>query len=118
MPLIAVFENNTGTCLVYIAKKYTCTACARSLSKKVCSYTGAAWLKVICQSEDGERRVSVDVIQSRPLTEVSSKCHNQNKKSTNILQFIRVQELCESRGGRHGLSVLMSLTVSVDVKQH
>ena len=30
----------------------------------------------------------------------------------------RVQELCESRGGRPGLSVLMSLTVSEDVKQH
>ena len=31
---------------------------------------------------------------------------------------LRVQELCESRGGRPGLSVLMGLTVSVDVKQH
>ena len=30
----------------------------------------------------------------------------------------RVQELYESRGGRHGLPSLMSLTVSVDVKQH
>ena len=30
----------------------------------------------------------------------------------------RVQELCESRGGRPGLPVLMSLLVSVDVKQH
>ena len=30
----------------------------------------------------------------------------------------RVQELCESRGGRPGLSVLMSLAVSVYVKQH
>ena len=30
----------------------------------------------------------------------------------------RVQELCESGGGRPGLPVLMSLTVSVDVKQH
>ena len=30
----------------------------------------------------------------------------------------RVRELCESQGGRPGLSVLMSLTVSVDVKQH
>ena len=29
-----------------------------------------------------------------------------------------VQELCESRGGRPGLSVLTSLTVSVDVKQY
>ena len=31
----------------------------------------------------------------------------------------RVQELCESRGGRPGrLSILMSLMVSVDLKQH
>ena len=30
----------------------------------------------------------------------------------------RVWELCESQGGRPGLPVLMSLTVSVDVKQH
>ena len=30
----------------------------------------------------------------------------------------RVQELCESRGGRPGLSVLTSLLVSVDVKQY
>ena len=35
-----------------------------------------------------------------------------------VLQGCRVQELCESRGGRPGLSVLMSLMVSVDVKQH
>ena len=32
--------------------------------------------------------------------------------------LLRVQELCESQGGRPGLPVLMSLTVSVDVKQH
>ena len=31
---------------------------------------------------------------------------------------VRVQELCESRGVHPGLFVLMSLTVSVDVKQH
>ena len=31
---------------------------------------------------------------------------------------VRVQELCESRSGRPGLPVLMSLTVSVDAKQH
>ena len=29
-----------------------------------------------------------------------------------------VQELCESRGGRPGLSVLTNLLVSVDVKLH
>ena len=32
------------------------------------------------------------------------------------LQPVIVQELCESRGGRPGLSVLTSLLVSVDVK--
>ena len=35
-----------------------------------------------------------------------------------VSKFSKVQELCESRGGRPGLPVLMSLTVSVDVKQH
>ena len=34
------------------------------------------------------------------------------------LRVYRVQKLCESRGGRPGLPVLMSLTVSVDVKQY
>ena len=34
------------------------------------------------------------------------------------LVSIRVQELCESRGGGPGFSVRVSLTVSVDVKQH
>ena len=29
-----------------------------------------------------------------------------------------VQELCESRGGRPGLSVLTSLMISLDVKQY
>ena len=33
-------------------------------------------------------------------------------------QKYRVQELCESGAGRPGLSVLMSITVSVDVEQH
>ena len=34
----------------------------------------------------------------------------------NSLYRLKVQELCESRGGRPGLSVLLSLLVSVDVK--
>ena len=33
-----------------------------------------------------------------------------------IYHIVIVQELCESRGGRPGLSVLTSLLVSVDVK--
>ena len=34
------------------------------------------------------------------------------------LRVFIVQELCESRGGRPGLSVLTNLLVSVDVKQY
>ena len=41
----------------------------------------------------------------------------QNERTKGIGYI--VQELCESRGGRPGLSVLTSLVVSVDaVKQH
>ena len=40
------------------------------------------------------------------------------KYPVTLTMTIRVQELRESRGDRPGLPVLMSLTVSVDVKQH
>ena len=40
------------------------------------------------------------------------------KSSGQWTPTLRVQELCESRGGRPGLSVLTSLMVSVDVKQY
>ena len=38
------------------------------------------------------------------------------EKQKLVSLFYGVQELCESRGGRPGLSVLTSLMVSVDVK--
>ena len=38
------------------------------------------------------------------------------KRKTRDRKFVIVQELCESRGGRPGLSVLTSLLASVDVK--
>ena len=37
---------------------------------------------------------------------------------TMSVDVLIVQELCESRGGRPGLSVLTSLLVSVDVKNY
>ena len=39
-------------------------------------------------------------------------------KLKNGIGHLIVQELCESRGGRPGLSVLTSLLVSVDVKNY
>ena len=40
----------------------------------------------------------------------------RHKKFKRMLLINIVQELCESRGGRPGLSVLTSFLVSVDVK--
>ena len=53
--------------------------------------------------------------------DVNFKCRTINPVTTHIrtlrgFAFTIVQELCESRGGRPGLSVLTSLPVSVDVK--
>ena len=45
--------------------------------------------------------------------------HATNKYTQiNGMKHFIVQELCESRGGRPGLSVLTSLPVSVDVKNY
>ena len=48
--------------------------------------------------------------------EVFSLTFWRMKTSYDDLRAFIVQELCESRGGRPGLSVLTSLLVSVDVK--
>ena len=45
-------------------------------------------------------------------------CGSLNFKCGCVLRVHIVQELCESRGGRPGLSVLTSLLVSVDVKNY
>ena len=42
--------------------------------------------------------------------------HSHYKFDAATMSCVIVQELCESRGGRPGLSVLTSLLVSVDVK--
>ena len=44
--------------------------------------------------------------------------HLRGKSTVVALSVIRAQELCESRAGRPGLPSLISLMVSVDVKQH
>ena len=43
-------------------------------------------------------------------------CHILNKCHFEPFISVIVQELCESRGDRPGLSVLTSLLVSVDIK--
>ena len=63
---------------------------------------------------------AVEPSLSRPLPTLSPSLIG-HLASVNVKQHERdirliVQELCESRGGRPGLSVLTSLLVSVDVK--
>ena len=53
------------------------------------------------------------------ITQLQTPAHcSHYNGSTEKTGRCRVQELCESRGGCPGISILMSLTVSVDVKQH
>ena len=64
--------------------------------------------------------LSEQMSELKPVSVITWTLRSTNCKywfTTSFLQH-RVQELCESRGGRPGLSVLTSLTVSVDVKQH
>ena len=67
--------------------------------------------------------VSVDVKQHWTMLRHWSPFVNRHPRtwsctSSSSCTRIRVQELCESQNGRPGLPVLMSLMVSVDVKQH
>ena len=50
-------ENSTGTCFVYITMLLAQTA---RVSKEACLYADADWLKLICQSESGERSLLKD----------------------------------------------------------
>ena len=50
------------------------------------------------------------------LAQTENKTYKKDRFDKNDLTYIIVQELCESRGRRPGLSVLTSLLVSVDVK--
>ena len=47
---------------------------------------------------------------------MGKRTHAGTKSAETVQHGCIVQELCESRGGRPGLSVLTSLLVSVDVK--
>ena len=88
--------------------------------KGVYGERGIIYLSLYChhqndfcvQAGSGESHfnVSVEVILVR--------CRLPIRGRSSVSVGGRVQELCESRGGRPGLSVLMSLMVSVDVKQH
>ena len=58
---IITLKNSTGTCFVYITM-----ALGQSIdmSKEVCLYADADWLRLICQSEGGEKSIVWDASDS------------------------------------------------------
>ena len=62
------------------------------------------WLPMTDRQTEGERQTE------------GGRERETIKNRTSVSPSLIVQELCESRGGRPGLSVLTSLLVSVDVK--
>ena len=69
---------------------------------------GKGFLKVLMSASHEKTAQRLDVRPKR----------TDNKHIEQEDLEVIVQELCESRGGRPGLSVLTSLLVSVDVKQY
>ena len=64
---------------------------------------------------DSNRGPSAYQPNALPLGQTGSQRKDKRDEASSA-HFYIVQELCESRGGRPGLSVLTSLLVSVDVK--
>ena len=61
-------------------------------------------------------KVEVDVLG--PMSVINLMVYVDVKHNERRTVTVRVQELCESRGGRPGLSGLTSLLDYVDVKHH
>ena len=61
---------------------------------------------------------TVTVIGRELPTHQNVPCPASIKRVSSRKRALIVQELCESRGGRPGLSVLTSLLISVDVKNY
>ena len=70
----------------------------------------------LLSSESQKLRCSFHLFQILERSYLRFESEKAIYKSFNDLSRVIVQELCESRGGRPGLSVLTSLLVSVDVK--
>ena len=85
---------------------------------KWCPTAGASLFRIISPVISGNRLLGEHLFQENSSGYSSNLSKYKNIKVRRIL-FVRiVQQLCESRGGRPGLSVLMSLLVSVDVKNY
>ena len=71
----------------------------------------------VAQAKREQVKLKIEVTEQHKAraAQVRARARWLEKGEKNAKYFI-VQELCESRGGRPGLSVLTSLLVSVDVK--
>ena len=62
------------------------------------------------------KKNAANEMKLRPTTESPDEKGTNYNKTLRVLGLVIVQDLCENRGVRPGLSVLTSLLVSVDVK--
>ena len=86
------------------------------------------WMKWHCKLVNGwmvytelAPRCSTSLATTKERYQYTTSVDTKNaryKRMQSLIQNHIVQELCESRGGRPGLSVLTSLLVSVDVKNY
>ena len=90
-------DDNNNNNSMYKARFYANVSCSSSH----CTKTSA-------------KRMSFKATLTRKPTH--KQAHKYRKSRAVLYIFVIVQELCESRGGRPGLSVLTSLLFSVDVK--
>ena len=71
--------------------------------------------KIPKEEEEEEKHTACNFVLHHCLEKKGKK---GEKKGRILLNLFRAQELCESRDGCLGLPSLISLMVSVDVKQH
>ena len=104
---------------------YYVDVCEHERSNLVCPLSPSSYTTALSRARRGDpptRRVFKLHRPSRPATFTPNTFdtpEDYDRQDELLIQvtFI-VQELCESRGGRPGLSVLTSLLVSVDVKNY
>ena len=106
MHLTYVALHEMHGCMVYTERtKMAAVPCGTSHASAVSGYSKMCCKKLVTRLESHASTVSA---QDRRIALYQSNHRHRH--------MVIVQELCESRGGRPGLSVLTSLLVSVDVK--
>ena len=100
---------------VFTRRKYI--AFCSNTSKRAAPFSHATRSETMSPNE-AATLITLAVFAAMVLEIVHQTCKTKRYVQYSFLSFsLRVEQLCESRGGRPWLSVLMKLTVCVNVKQ-